>query len=118
VVIKVHELIFTIALLIKLAMLNLTVPFLLYCTVLHCPVLSCSVLFCSIELAISRLNLPTDLSLDCHTGHVLIRCATPFGAQKSLSPEAIAAEILCALKKYAEEYLKRRPIKDANNGGE
>ena len=75
-------------------------------------------LVCTAELAISRLNLPTDLSLDCHTGHVLIRCATPFGAQKSLSPEAIAAEILCALKKCAEEYLKRRPIKDANNGGE
>ena len=51
-------------------------------------------------------------------GEILIRCCNPFGAEKSLSPEAIAAEILCALKKSAEEYLKRRPIRDANNGGE
>lgn len=111
IVTNLHGLVFAIALLIKLEMLHITVPCLF--TALYCPVL-----LCTAELAISRLNLPTDLSLDCHTGHVLIRCTTPFGAQKSLSPEAIAAEILCALKKCAEEYLKRRPIKDANNGGE
>lgn len=34
-----------------------------------------------------------------------------------MSPEDISTEILVTLKNSAEEYLKRRPIKDANNGG-
>lgn len=65
-----------------------------------------------------RNSLPTDLDLDYRNGQILVKCTTPFGARKSISPEDISAEILTALRRSAEEYLRRRPVNDEMCGGE
>ena len=62
-------------------------------------------------------GIPTDLSLDVRSGHILIQCSNICGVKRSISPEDISAEILGALKMSAEEYLNRRPIKDSLCGG-
>ena len=65
----------------------------------------------------SQFNIPTDVTLDCHTGRVMVQCVNPFGDQKQVSPEDISAEILGCLKRCAEEYLRRRPVRDGGMGG-
>ena len=66
----------------------------------------------------SKLKTLIDATIDCKTEHVMMQCATPFGASKLISPEDISSEILISLRISAQDYLKRRPVRDAHCGGE
>ena len=62
-------------------------------------------------------NIPTNSPIDTHTNKIMMKCVTPFGASRLISPEDISAEILESLRVSAEAYLKRRPIRDSQCGG-